>query len=288
MALDLSQSNLYAAIISAIGRPDFNVELIQAFRSILRFDSAVLIAFYSNSDRPMCLAERGADPEFGKANELYLNRYFQRCESIDRLRRVRNDSGIAIIRQSSGDIVNADYRRDLYDIPGISHDMILLSQTGDVYLILEFFRNDPLDNFDRDDEDRVREFWPVALACMNKNSRFLSLTQNTPSDPSLKIESLTDLFLKHGISRRESEVCSHIALGYSTLAISMRMEISVNTVSTLRQRAYRKLGISCMNELYTLCMQSYSSSLAEADFDDSVLLEWNKRASGHQNTTPTQ
>lgn len=288
MASDLFRSNLYASIISAIGRPDFNVELLQAFRNILRFDSAVLIAFNSNSDRPMCLAERGANPEFGKANDLYLDRYFQRCESIDRLRKLRDSSGLAVIRQTSGDIVNTEYRRDLYDLPGISHDMIFLSQTGDVYLILEFFRNDPSEYFDDVDEERVREFWPIALACMNKNSRFLSLPQNTPSDPRPKIESLTDLFLKHGISKRESEVCSHIALGYSTLAISLRMEISVNTVSTLRQRAYRKLGISCMNELYTLCMQSYSSSLAEADFDDSILLGWSKQVNGSQKAAPTQ
>lgn len=277
-ALDVAQSNLHASIISAIGRPDFNVELIQTFRSILKFESAVLFAFYAHSDRPLCLAERCADPEFRIAHDLYLNRYFNRCESIDRLKQRKGSSELAIIRQSASDIVNPDYRKDLYDVPGIAHDIILLSQVGDVYLMLEFFRNEGAKQFTEEDEIQVRKFWPVALACMNKNSRFLNLIQNTAYDPRQRLGSLIEMFQKHGISRREAEVCSHIALGYSTLATSMHMAISVNTVSTLRQRAYRKLRISCMNELYSLCMQSYSSSLAEPDFDQNFLPNWEKRS----------
>ncbi|MEN9923887.1 MAG: hypothetical protein RL268_13 [Pseudomonadota bacterium] len=278
MSLNLSRSELHAELISAIGHPDFNLQLVQTFRNILNFDSAVLIAFFSNGDRPLCLAERSANEEFKKAHSLYLNTYFHRCELVDRLLQLRDDKGLAVIRQSSDNIIDSDYRRDLYDRPGISHDMIMLSQVDDLHLILEFFRSDQSDKFASEDEDKIREFWPVALACMRKNSRFLNLSQHNSSDRSLKIEFLTKMFVRIGTSKRESQICSHIALGYSTLAISMRLGISVNTVSTLRQRAYRKLGISCMNELYALCMSTITSSLAESDFDRSMLAELQQRA----------
>jgi DNA-binding CsgD family transcriptional regulator len=60
-------------------------------------------------------------------------------------------------------------------------------------------------------------------------------------------------------------VCAHIALGYSTLATSLHLSVSTNTVSTLRQRAYRKLGISCMNELFSLCLRSIDTTLGHVD-----------------------
>jgi DNA-binding CsgD family transcriptional regulator len=54
-----------------------------------------------------------------------------------------------------------------------------------------------------------------------------------------------------GLSPREAEVCAGIILGYTTLGISLNFEISVNTVATHRKRAYRKLGISSQNELFS-------------------------------------
>ena len=55
----------------------------------------------------------------------------------------------------------------------------------------------------------------------------------------------------HLLSPREAEVCAGIILGYTTVGISLNCGISINTVATHRKRAYRKLGISSQNELFS-------------------------------------
>ncbi len=52
------------------------------------------------------------------------------------------------------------------------------------------------------------------------------------------------------LTQREAEICASIALGYTTLGISLKLGISINTVATHRKRAYAKLGISSQNELF--------------------------------------
>jgi DNA-binding CsgD family transcriptional regulator len=54
----------------------------------------------------------------------------------------------------------------------------------------------------------------------------------------------------YGLSPREAEVCAHIVLGYSTLAIGLNLGVSVNTVATHRKRAYLKLGVCSQNVLF--------------------------------------
>jgi DNA-binding CsgD family transcriptional regulator len=63
---------------------------------------------------------------------------------------------------------------------------------------------------------------------------------------------LREVFLaeRHGLSPREAEICAHIVLGYSALAISLNLGISVNTVTTHRKRAYGKLRVCSQNELF--------------------------------------
>jgi DNA-binding CsgD family transcriptional regulator len=56
----------------------------------------------------------------------------------------------------------------------------------------------------------------------------------------------------HGITRREIQVCAAIAVGMSSAAIALTLNISLNTVLTYRKRAYSRLNICSQNELMRL------------------------------------
>lgn len=58
------------------------------------------------------------------------------------------------------------------------------------------------------------------------------------------------------LTNRELEISSRIILGYSSLAISLNLGISINTVLTHRRNAYEKLGIGTQNQLFMLLMQN--------------------------------
>ena len=54
------------------------------------------------------------------------------------------------------------------------------------------------------------------------------------------------------LSPREKEVALHIANGLSTTAISKTLGIKCNTVSTLKKKIYKKLGVDSSIGLYKI------------------------------------
>jgi len=256
-------TRISANLVDALGSRRFYNAMFVSCQSVVDFDSAILLAFDSHKRKPYCLATRFDGPDFEVANKLYLDKHFNECQAIAKLEMKKGEKNIALIRQSVNDIVDPVYRRDLYEKPKIAHDLMLLDRVGSTFFNLEFFRSQGKESFSEGEERELKSIWPLVLACIQKHLVLQKLPKST-SHPRELQQSLNKLFMSKGLSKRESEVCSYIALGYSTLAISLHLSISINTVSTLRQRAYSKLNISCMNELYSLYLHSLGNALENA------------------------
>jgi len=71
-------------------------------------------------------------------------------------------------------------------------------------------------------------------------------------DRDLQIEKITGILTQLSLTSREAEICAYITQGYSAIAISLILNISINTIATHRKRAYAKLGISSQRELFSL------------------------------------
>jgi DNA-binding CsgD family transcriptional regulator len=56
------------------------------------------------------------------------------------------------------------------------------------------------------------------------------------------------------LSAREQQVCARALRGMSNPAIALDLGVQVSTVSTLRRRAFAKLGISTLSELFLRCL----------------------------------
>ena len=63
-------------------------------------------------------------------------------------------------------------------------------------------------------------------------------------------ESLPAAFLT--LSRRERELCMHSLRGLSLEGVAMEMRVSINTAATFKRRAFAKLKISTLKELFHL------------------------------------
>ena len=60
------------------------------------------------------------------------------------------------------------------------------------------------------------------------------------------------------LTKRESEVCERILVGFTSTGISLDLDIAESSVNTYRRRAYGKLGIATQNELFSLCISALS------------------------------
>lgn len=243
-----------ARVVDRLGQARFNEALIDAIHDLVAFDTAAMIGFESPDSTPFCLAERAAPVHRGTVL-LYIDRYFRNCEVIGSLLSKGSGDAPVILRLSSRDIVDRNYRRALYDRPGIGCELSLLARTGGMFFFLGLYRSAGQNRFSRDDEELIAAFWPFALTSLIKNAR---LTRGLPHgrwDAVPLTDALVDMLHGQGITRREAEICAYIVSGHSATATALNLDISINTVSTLRQRAYRKLRISCHNELYALCFR---------------------------------
>ena len=81
--------------------------------------------------------------------------------------------------------------------------------------------------------------------------------------PADALAALERLLLAERLSRREAEACARALIGVTNLGIALDLGVKESTVATLRRRAYRKLGISSLQELFLLCLRR----LAAADGD---------------------
>ena len=72
------------------------------------------------------------------------------------------------------------------------------------------------------------------------------------------IEWLEELVKELGfdLARREIQVCARALAGLTRNGIALDLDLKPPTVATLSQRAYHKLNISHLNELFTLCLRA--------------------------------
>lgn len=58
------------------------------------------------------------------------------------------------------------------------------------------------------------------------------------------------------LTKRESEVCERILVGFTSTGISLDLDIAESSVNTYRRRAYEKLEIATQNELFSMCISA--------------------------------
>jgi DNA-binding CsgD family transcriptional regulator len=68
------------------------------------------------------------------------------------------------------------------------------------------------------------------------------------------LESLLGSLDEH-LTPRERAVCARALAGLTVAGIALDLGIRTPTVATLRRRAYAKLGISSLSQLFALCIE---------------------------------
>jgi DNA-binding CsgD family transcriptional regulator len=248
-------NNSVADLVTAVGSVRFAATLMDAFKRLVVFDQACILVFDNKLRRPFCLASVWTHKNSPAVLDYYIAKYFIRSEILERLIAQRTtDRQFSLLTYSKNEIKDPLYRQELYDDLDIQYDLALFDQTNDLSFFLELFRSADRAAFTDADIEVVREFWPIALACINKHARLLQVLPDTDPTVRLRLDFLTQTFRDCLLTPRESEICSYIVSGHSSLAISLHLNISLNTVATLRRRAYRRLNISSQSELFSVCL----------------------------------
>ncbi len=245
-------------LIATLGTPEFFSQLLSYIKGICPIDHQVVFVFDQQLVPQLIEAKGHGDNQVAeKAGQIYTTRLFYRHDP--NAMQVQSAEGknteISLLRMRADEIPDPEYKQRIYDQFQLIDRVSLLSQVNQHWFVINLYRD--LSNL---------HFNPEELQVINDSSRliielckkhFALLPASVWKAPSLpEPEMLQQLMLKLDaqLSERESEVCSYALIGVTNEGIALRLGIKPTTVATLRKRAFAKLEISSLNQLFGLCL----------------------------------
>lgn len=158
-------------------------------------------------------------------------------------------------RRRASDITPGDQALALYTRFELADRVSLLARSGERWFVLNLYR-----------DCKDGEFSDAALAAWMASTRLLASLLRRHFEwrpPDAWRESVGPdnatlerrlALLPSRLSARELQVCARALRGITNTGIALDLGVQVSTVNTLRRRAFAKLGISTLGELFLRCL----------------------------------
>lgn len=244
-------------LMTTVATSQFEPQLFGLLEEAVRCEHLTAFAI-SPSMRPRLIfaANRGDAPIARSAACAYMHSHWN-ADPTNRLLTEQTDlTGGFIACISTEEISRLQYRRACYTSAdwartgsNLVHKVTVIKrQEGETFKV-NFYRHRDAGPFD-----------PLAVQTIVESSDllFAFLARHAAANISTDVATLRGQFearlqdCGRGLTRREVQVCAAIAVGMSSEAIALTLNIRLNTVLTFRKRAYARLGISSQNELTRL------------------------------------
>lgn len=254
------QFKIIGELIQHLGEKEFDEYFFRFFDEVLGISYCTVFEYFGDQQARIILTVGSTAHTNNRTRKLaydYVNGFFHDDPHRKKLFEMEKSGHPEWINSDPTKIEDEEYRKKFYDKPEFTHELILPYKDGHHSLIATLYRNDALGPFTKDDESRASLYIELSLKLLNKHILLHSSGSDENALENVKpYFRVYDLLIQHGnLSPREAEICAMILLGYTTIGISLNLNISVNTVATHRKRAYRKLGIATQNELFCLCFE---------------------------------
>lgn len=260
-----------AALIVAIGTPDYPARLDQWMRAQVPFD-LISIVIYHGSDQPLHFyddfsAEARKGLTLYVAQTFLLNPFFQKhlhglSDGVYRLRDLAPDEyleselyrsyEIMITEKEELGFITTHWPRGLEEID----IAVRLSPYETVELAI--YRSHHSAPFDDATVEKLRAMLPVTTSSFRQHWQACKPRyENTPK--SNWAEEAFATFGSENLTAREREVVALVLRGHSSESIAVHLDIARATVKTHRKNAYEKFAISTQAELLSLFIAHVSS-----------------------------
>lgn len=228
-----------AACLEKIGATDFNQAFIDLATGALDADQCMIFSY--EAEKPRCFLSYNTRP-LGEASAL-SDKYVIYGHKQDPVREIIQDESSEAIRILQLDDLktrmSAEYMQEFFSAPGLVDKIAVIARKENLALCLNFYRHKGSGQYGK-------TFLEQAVPLLRIAAHLALLHYQSSTDHSLEDPLLT-------LSEREQEVCRWILKGLTTEAIAFEMNVSPNTISTFRKRAYEKLSINSKPALFALC-----------------------------------
>ena len=242
-------------LLRSLGRQNFAQHCLSAINTLVPVNHLVIFTFdqhfvphYLNG-----AARDGANISFDLA-QLYTRYFYLLDPGISALKHIEQHEGPLLLKLRAKDIQNAEYREHIYTRHQLLERLSWLGQTEECWYSANLYRDVASGPFSRRDKSLLNSQADVLCSAIEKHIALCNTAINTR--PSIAwLEALIG-DLNGSLSSREIEVSSRAVSGMTRNGIGLDLGIKPTTVSTLLQRAYGKLAITSLNELFMLCLEA--------------------------------
>lgn len=253
-----------AQLIGSIGTGDFAASY-QAFAQRRLGVSRCHVFSFVNRSRPVCVLAQSNSAAVSKVAQSLASDYIGGDYHMDPLlRRLEPAQGLWVTANYPQQPCGGYFRAKYYEHSRIAEEISILGRVRDRVIYAGLCRQEDEPAFSDAQVQLIHANAATVVSSIERHLEVLTLAQPQPAalqgDPGRTVERRRVLFVRvrdalldcnRGITAREAEICAYIAQGYFVTGIGQMLGISANTVATHRKRAYRKLGISRQNELFT-------------------------------------
>src|SRR5581483_6675116 len=250
----LVDSALLSEAILSLGEPDFACTLLRAMEPLVPLDHLAIVTFDEELAAHLVTAvsRQSGNPAL-EAGRLYERARFYRH---DPGARQLGTGGPVLSHLRASDIKDRQYRREIYDRYRLLERLSLVDRVRDRWIMVNLYRGRGSDSFRERDITRVRESAPLLLGLAGKHTDLTEATR-VRSGRTESVHYLDELLarIEARLTPRERQVCARALAGQTVQGIASELAVRPTTVATLRRRAYEKLNISSLNELFARCME---------------------------------
>lgn len=245
-----------AKLLAAVPKPDFADQLMAYIRQAA--DIANFGTFYvADMARPKPVLSIWG----GEMSGYWFNRNASKILSNERLissilTRIRaapmNELSMERWRPAADDPISPIYARD-----AVIERVTVSSRSGRSGFQSFFLRGKSAGWLAADEMDRLQHLLPMVHELIGLRHRIVGATAFHPA-ATARVTALRDrdVALFSTLSAREAEVCDLALQGLSVAGTALELQVSENTVRTLRRRAYSKLGVNSATQIAAVILSN--------------------------------
>jgi DNA-binding CsgD family transcriptional regulator len=251
-ALDGPYLGLDQAILS-INTPAFDDAIIRGLRLTARADHCFIAMIVPNS-RPECLFIGGtlAPKLIRDMVQAYVGDFYRADPNLQEIGGCRGPTAGMLLPLKFKESYTRLYHDRFFGPAGVTDKFAIAIKLADRWFYSNFYRLRRHERFSDPDIARITAMAPLFTAAIARHLE-LEEREREGARGQLELSALLECAPPFDrLTRRERAVCLHILGGYTSEAIGLRLEISVNSVLSYRKRAYTKLEITSANQLFSL------------------------------------
>ena len=247
----------FGEAVEEIGTPRFEAALLAALEQVAPIDWTAGVSMRAGEAlSPFGIASRHALSAARSFTRHYLADHYSFDPNYKELKRAAYRRQLLVLRHDPRKLTSRRYEQRFYQGVGVADKISFLWGAGGVGFYFNLYRLTGHGHFSAADQAGLTALAPLAASLVTRHVGRSRIEAALGGGDPVQIAQAVAALLGPELSPRERSVLACVLRGMSNAGIALELGVAPTSVITFRKRAYQKLGISSLAELFALGMRA--------------------------------